>query len=32
MITKEEAWQKVLNIREKTYGWCSEEKINIYLI
>lgn len=30
MITKEEAWQKVLNIREKTYGWCSEEK-NKYL-
>jgi hypothetical protein len=30
MITKEEAWKKVLNIRNKTYGWCEESK-NKYL-
>lgn len=30
MISKNEAWQKVLNIRKITYGWCEEEK-NKYL-
>jgi len=30
MISKSEAWQKVLNIRNTTYGWCEEEK-NRYL-